>query len=128
MEYYTVVELATVLGITEAALRQKIRANEIPSTKKEGKIAISTADFETYLANNRCWEFEIPEWSLYLARKRPIRRQFTKVQGALAMLEQYGISIEQRTLKRWIQNRQIKAYNLGGTYYIPLEILQKELT
>ncbi|MFC4767376.1 helix-turn-helix domain-containing protein [Effusibacillus consociatus] len=128
MEHYTVVELATVLGVTDAALRQKIRANEIPFVKKDGKKSITTQDFENYLYENRCWNFEIPEWKVYENCKRPIKPQFTKIQGTLAVLKEYGITIEQRTLKRWIQTNQIKAYNLGGTYYIPIEILRKDLS
>lgn len=128
MEYYTVVELATVLGVTDAAIRQKIRANELPHEKKQERIRVSTVDFENYLAANRCWDFEIPEWTRYRECKRPIKKQFAKIQGALEILEEYGICIEQRTLKRWIHNRLIKAYNLGGTYYIPIEILRNELS
>ncbi|GAX91249.1 DNA-binding protein [Effusibacillus lacus] len=128
MEYYNVVELATVLGITDAALRQKIRIGEMPSTLRNGKMAVSTTDFENYLEANRCWDFRIPEWSLYRGCKRPIKPQFVKVQGALEILREYGIEIEQRTLKRWVQSGQIKAYNLGGTYYIPTEILRKDLS
>lgn len=128
MESYTVVELAAVLGITDAALRQKIRAGELSAIQKDGKIAISTDNFENYLFQNRCWNFEIPEWTEYKQHKRPIKPQFVKIPGALEILAQFGISIEQRTLKRWIQNREIKAYNLGGTYYIPIEILKHDLS
>lgn len=128
MEYYTVVELATVLRITDAALRQKIRTKELYATLKDGKIAIAANDFENYLLQNRCWDFEIPDWSEYAQHKRPIKPQFVKIPGALEILAQFGIDIEQRTLKRWIQNREIKAYNLGGTYYIPSEILKHDLS
>lgn len=128
MEYYTVVELSTVLGITDAALRQKIRAKELPSIQLDRKISISTNDFEDYLARNRCWDFSIEEWEVYRKTKRPIKQQFTKIPGALQILKEYGISIEQRTLKRWITSKQIKAYNLGGTFYIPIEILHSDLS
>jgi len=127
MESYTVVELATVLGVTDAALRQKIRSHELPFSYKAGKISIAATDFENYLQANRCWDFEIPEWSVYRQVRRPIKQQFTKIQGALQVLAEYGISIEQRTLKRWIQSRQVKAFNLGGTYYIPIDVLRTDL-
>lgn len=127
MEYYTVVELADILGITDAALRQKIRAGELQSELRTGKISVSTQDFENYLHRNRCWNFEINDWLIYSLIKRPIHQQFVKIPGALKLLSNYGISIEQRTLKRWVHQHEIKAYNLGGTYYIPIKILEQEL-
>lgn len=128
MEYYTVVELAAVLGITDAALRQKIRAKELKATLLDGKTAISTLNFEDYLTQNRCWDFHIPEWEIYKQHKRREKPQFTKIPGALETLGQFGISIEQRTLKRWIHQREIKAYYLGGTYYVPIDILRRDLS
>jgi hypothetical protein len=128
VEYYTVVELAAVLGITDAALRQKIRAKELRASHRDGKIAVSTIDFEDYLTQNRCWDFHIPEWEMYKQQKRRGKPQFAKIPGALETLEQFGISIEQRTLKRWIHQREIKAYYLGGTYYIPTDILRRDLS
>ncbi|BCJ87022.1 helix-turn-helix domain-containing protein [Effusibacillus dendaii] len=125
---YTVAELAVILGITEVALRQKMRTQQFPFTNDNGRIFVLAEDFENYLKEHRCWDFTIPEWEQFYQTKREIRTYFTKIQGALQILKKFGISIEQRTLKRWIHNQQIKAYNLGGTYYIPLDILEQDLS
>jgi excisionase family DNA binding protein len=56
-QFYSVAEAARVLGVSEGALRQRIRRGQIPITKFGGSILIPRAEFDrlinTLLAASR---------------------------------------------------------------------------